>query len=100
MENQIGITIFTFVTVNNSLIRENLLSSLKPSRVDNAFLISLVGFRPEKYFWIGLSNQKNIDNFVWTNTNSVRFTHWNTEMPGTKKVEFLSIRYVSERLHN
>ncbi|XP_067462381.1 macrophage mannose receptor 1-like [Thunnus thynnus] len=50
--------------------------------VDNAFLVSLVGLRPEKYFWLGLSNQKNIDEFVWTNTNSVRFTHWNAEMPG------------------
>ncbi|KAF7668435.1 hypothetical protein LDENG_00014620 [Lucifuga dentata] len=50
--------------------------------VDNAFLVSLVGIRPEKYFWLGLSNQKNIDNFVWTNTDSVRFTHWNAEMPG------------------
>ncbi|XP_078144091.1 macrophage mannose receptor 1-like [Centroberyx gerrardi] len=50
--------------------------------VDNAFLVSLVGIRPEKYFWLGLSNQKNIDDFVWTNANSVKFTHWNAEMPG------------------
>uniref|UniRef100_A0A8D3DFH1 Macrophage mannose receptor 1-like n=1 Tax=Scophthalmus maximus TaxID=52904 RepID=A0A8D3DFH1_SCOMX len=53
--------------------------------VDNAFLVSLVGLRPEKYFWLGLSNQKNIDEFVWTNTDSVRFTHWNTEMPGYRE---------------
>uniref|UniRef100_UPI0037E78EBA macrophage mannose receptor 1-like n=1 Tax=Semicossyphus pulcher TaxID=241346 RepID=UPI0037E78EBA len=50
--------------------------------VDNAFLVSLVGMRPEKHFWLGLSNTKNIDEFVWTNTESVRFTHWNAEMPG------------------
>ncbi|XP_039998645.1 macrophage mannose receptor 1-like [Xiphias gladius] len=50
--------------------------------VDNAFLVSLVGLRSEKYFWLGLSNQKNIEVFVWTNTDSVRFTHWNAEMPG------------------
>ncbi|XP_037131941.1 macrophage mannose receptor 1b isoform X2 [Syngnathus acus] len=50
--------------------------------VDNAFLISLVGARSEKYFWLGLSNQKNKDEFVWTNDNAVRFTHWNNEMPG------------------
>ncbi|XP_010784526.1 macrophage mannose receptor 1-like [Notothenia coriiceps] len=50
--------------------------------VDNAFLVSLVGLRPEKYFWLGLSNQNDIDQFVWTNANSVRFTHWNAEMPG------------------
>uniref|UniRef100_A0A667XPX9 Mannose receptor, C type 1b n=1 Tax=Myripristis murdjan TaxID=586833 RepID=A0A667XPX9_9TELE len=50
--------------------------------VDNAYLISLVGLRPEKYFWLGLSNQKNIDEFVWANTKPVAFTHWNSEMPG------------------
>ncbi|XP_044077016.1 macrophage mannose receptor 1-like [Siniperca chuatsi] len=53
--------------------------------VDNAFLVSLVGLRPEKYFWLGLSNQKNIDVFVWTNTDSVKFTHWNAEMPGHRQ---------------
>ncbi|XP_037537284.1 macrophage mannose receptor 1-like [Nematolebias whitei] len=52
------------------------------SRKDNAFLISLVGLRPEKHFWLGLSNQKDTDVFEWTNTKSVRFTHWNSEMPG------------------
>ncbi|XP_035526281.1 macrophage mannose receptor 1-like [Morone saxatilis] len=53
--------------------------------VDNAFLVSLVGLRSEKYFWLGLSNQQNTDEFVWTNTDSVRFTHWNTGMPGHQK---------------
>uniref|UniRef100_A0A7N6C4I5 Mannose receptor, C type 1b n=1 Tax=Anabas testudineus TaxID=64144 RepID=A0A7N6C4I5_ANATE len=53
--------------------------------VDNAFLVSLVGMRSEKYFWLGLSNQKKIDEFVWTNTDSVRFTHWNAEMPGRQQ---------------
>ncbi|XP_059201160.1 macrophage mannose receptor 1-like [Centropristis striata] len=50
--------------------------------VDNAYLVSLVGLRPEKYFWLGLSNQKNIDQFRWTNSEFVKFTHWNTNMPG------------------
>lgn len=51
-------------------------------RVDNAFLVSLVGMRPEKHFWIGLSNQKNIEKFVWTNKDKVAFTNWNVLMPG------------------
>uniref|UniRef100_A0A8C6L8C7 Mannose receptor, C type 1b n=1 Tax=Nothobranchius furzeri TaxID=105023 RepID=A0A8C6L8C7_NOTFU len=59
-----------------------LVISVKTCRVDNAFLVSLVGLRPEKHFWIGLSNQNNIDIFAWTNTDSVRFTHWNAGMPG------------------
>ncbi|KAM9323120.1 macrophage mannose receptor 1-like [Pholidichthys leucotaenia] len=52
------------------------------SGVDNVFLVSLVGLRPEKHFWLGLSNQKHLDFFEWTNTDSVRFTHWNAQMPG------------------
>ncbi|XP_074544941.1 macrophage mannose receptor 1-like [Halichoeres trimaculatus] len=55
------------------------------NRVDNAFLISLVGMRPETHFWLGLSNQKNGRTFVWTNTNTVRFTHWNANMPGHRQ---------------
>ncbi|XP_041848819.1 macrophage mannose receptor 1-like isoform X2 [Melanotaenia boesemani] len=50
--------------------------------VDNAFLVSLVGLRPEKHFWLGLSNMNNIDVFSWTNAEYVRFTHWNAGMPG------------------
>lgn len=38
--------------------------------------------RPEKHFWIGLSNQKNIVTFVWTNKDKVTFTNWNVLMPG------------------
>lgn len=51
--------------------------------VDNAFLVSLVGMRPEKHFWLGLSNQMNIEVFAWTNTEFVKFTHWNAGMPGS-----------------
>ncbi|TMS09857.1 Macrophage mannose receptor 1 [Larimichthys crocea] len=50
--------------------------------VDNAFLVSLVGMRSERHFWLGLSNQKNIHEFEWTSGKSVRYTHWNTGMPG------------------
>uniref|UniRef100_A0A8C7RAM9 Mannose receptor, C type 1b n=1 Tax=Oncorhynchus mykiss TaxID=8022 RepID=A0A8C7RAM9_ONCMY len=55
------------------------------SRLDNAFLISLVGSRPEQHFWIGLSNQNHIDFFSWTNSNRVRYTHWNAQMPGSRQ---------------
>uniref|UniRef100_A0A3Q0R9F3 Mannose receptor, C type 1b n=1 Tax=Amphilophus citrinellus TaxID=61819 RepID=A0A3Q0R9F3_AMPCI len=56
-----------------------------PAGVDNVFLVSLVGLRPEKHFWIGLSNRKYIEYFMWTNNGSVTFTHWNTHMPGHKQ---------------
>uniref|UniRef100_A0A4W4DQA3 Mannose receptor, C type 1b n=1 Tax=Electrophorus electricus TaxID=8005 RepID=A0A4W4DQA3_ELEEL len=55
------------------------------NRVENAFLVSLVGARPEKHFWIGLSNQRNQRSFEWTNTDKVAFTHFNAGMPGGKK---------------
>ncbi|XP_072544232.1 macrophage mannose receptor 1-like [Salminus brasiliensis] len=55
------------------------------NRVENAFLISLIGARPEKYFWIGLSNQRNRYTFEWTNTNKVSFTHFNVGMPGQRQ---------------
>lgn len=66
-----------------SLIRY-LLICINVYRMDNAFLVSLVGLRPEKNFWLGLSNQKNIDIFTWTNTELVKFTHWNSGMPGVQ----------------
>nr|XP_015210001.1 PREDICTED: macrophage mannose receptor 1 [Lepisosteus oculatus] len=54
-------------------------------RYENAFLISLVGLRSEKYFWTGLSNTADRDTFVWTNTAAVHFTHFNAGMPGRKQ---------------
>ncbi|XP_066514867.1 macrophage mannose receptor 1 isoform X2 [Hoplias malabaricus] len=51
------------------------------NRYENAFLISLVGLRPEKYFWIGLSNTERADRFKWTNKETVAFTHFNVGMP-------------------
>ncbi|KAG5285389.1 hypothetical protein AALO_G00002830 [Alosa alosa] len=56
-----------------------------PNRVENAFLISLVGARPEKHFWIGLSNQRDRYTFEWSNSQNVPYTHWNTRMPGQKQ---------------
>uniref|UniRef100_A0A673L6I9 Macrophage mannose receptor 1-like n=1 Tax=Sinocyclocheilus rhinocerous TaxID=307959 RepID=A0A673L6I9_9TELE len=55
------------------------------SRVENAFLVSLVGARPEKYFWIGLSNQRDLHTFEWTNTKEASYTHFNAGMPGRKQ---------------
>ena len=88
--------------IQYNLMRQNIFELyFNISRVDNAFLVSLVGLRPEKYFWLGLSNQKNIDEFVWTKGNTVKFTHWNTGMPGMEKCQFsLSIKGHKQQLHN
>ncbi|XP_072544729.1 macrophage mannose receptor 1-like [Salminus brasiliensis] len=55
------------------------------NRVENAFLVSLIGARPEKHFWVGLSNQKDKHTFEWTNSKKVSFTHFNAGMPGGKQ---------------
>uniref|UniRef100_A0A8C9WX26 Mannose receptor, C type 1b n=1 Tax=Sander lucioperca TaxID=283035 RepID=A0A8C9WX26_SANLU len=81
----IGIETKTFDEAKNECESSDSYLADVSNRVDNAFLVSLVGMRPEKYFWLGLSNQKDIDQFVWTNTDSVRFTHWNAEMPGHRQ---------------
>ncbi|MFT7812315.1 macrophage mannose receptor 1-like [Arapaima gigas] len=54
-------------------------------RYENAFLTSMVGLRPEKYFWMGLSNMEQRDTFTWINTKTVKFTHFSAGMPGQKQ---------------
>ncbi|XP_072544233.1 macrophage mannose receptor 1-like [Salminus brasiliensis] len=55
------------------------------NRVENAFLVSLIGAGPDKHYWIGLSNEEDLHVFEWTTTNKVLFTHFNAGMPGGKQ---------------
>uniref|UniRef100_A0A3Q2WSD4 Mannose receptor, C type 1b n=1 Tax=Haplochromis burtoni TaxID=8153 RepID=A0A3Q2WSD4_HAPBU len=77
----VGTETKTFHEANDDCKIYNL-TCVNISRVDNTFLVSLVGLRPEKHFWIGLSNLKNREYFMWTNNAYARYTHWNTHMPG------------------
>ncbi|XP_070783907.1 macrophage mannose receptor 1 [Enoplosus armatus] len=54
-------------------------------RYENALLVSLVGLRPEKYFWTGLSNTDDKNTFKWTTRRKVTFTHFNAGMPDRKQ---------------
>ncbi|KAM4705171.1 macrophage mannose receptor 1 [Rhinophrynus dorsalis] len=54
-------------------------------RYEQAYLTSLIGLRPEKYFWTGLSDIEERGNYKWTNGERVLFTHWDSEMPGRKR---------------
>ncbi|XP_056375176.1 macrophage mannose receptor 1-like [Hyla sarda] len=54
-------------------------------RFEQAYLTSLIGFRPEKYFWTGLSDLEERNTFKWTNRERVLYTHWNADMPGRKQ---------------
>ncbi|XP_017584695.1 PREDICTED: macrophage mannose receptor 1 [Corvus brachyrhynchos] len=51
-------------------------------RYEQAFLTSIIGFKPEKYFWIGLSDVEEHGTFRWASGDPVTFTHWNVGMPG------------------
>ncbi|NXS22097.1 MRC1 protein, partial [Mystacornis crossleyi] len=51
-------------------------------RYEQAFLTSVTGFKPEKYFWIGLSDVEEHGTFRWASGDPVTFTHWNVGMPG------------------
>ncbi|CAL8313738.1 unnamed protein product [Merluccius merluccius] len=54
-------------------------------RYESAYLVSLVGLRPEKYFWTGLSNMEDEHTFKWTAGTDVEFTHFNIGMPDRKQ---------------
>ncbi|NXL83123.1 MRC1 protein, partial [Alectura lathami] len=51
-------------------------------RYEQAFLTSVIGFHPVKYFWIGLSDTEEQGTFKWASGDAVIFTHWNVGMPG------------------
>uniref|UniRef100_A0A8V0XRY1 Macrophage mannose receptor 1 n=1 Tax=Gallus gallus TaxID=9031 RepID=A0A8V0XRY1_CHICK len=51
-------------------------------RYEQAFLTSIIGFKPVKYFWIGLSDMEEQGTFRWAGGDPVIFTHWNMGMPG------------------
>ncbi|KAK4828116.1 hypothetical protein QYF61_023914 [Mycteria americana] len=51
-------------------------------RYEQAFLTSVIGFNPAKYFWIGLSDVEEPGTFRWASGDVVTFTHWNAGMPG------------------
>ncbi|KAM3929231.1 macrophage mannose receptor 1-like [Leptodactylus fuscus] len=54
-------------------------------RVEQAYITSLIGFRPDKYFWTGLSDTKDKNTFTWANGQDVLYTHWNADMPGRRQ---------------
>ncbi|XP_028934045.1 macrophage mannose receptor 1 [Ornithorhynchus anatinus] len=80
----IGQTLSTFAEANQSCVHSKAYLTTVEDRFEQAFLTSLVGLRPDKYFWIGLSDVTIRGTFQWTIEETVQFTHWNAEMPGRK----------------
>ncbi|KAG8573742.1 hypothetical protein GDO81_012526, partial [Engystomops pustulosus] len=53
--------------------------------IEQAYVISLIGFRPDKYFWTGLSDTEERNTFTWTNKERVLYTNWNVDMPDGRR---------------
>ncbi|XP_062425038.1 macrophage mannose receptor 1-like [Rhea pennata] len=51
-------------------------------RYEQAFMTSVIGFNPAKYFWIALSDVEEQGTFKWASGEAVTFTNWNSGMPG------------------
>ncbi|NXX93054.1 MRC1 protein, partial [Centropus bengalensis] len=78
----VGSALVTFSEANKTCEWSKAYLATVESRNEQAFLISLIGLRSEKYFWIGLSNTEEQGSFRWTSGETPLFTHWNTGMPG------------------
>ncbi|RMC04928.1 hypothetical protein DUI87_18104 [Hirundo rustica rustica] len=72
----------TFSEANTTCEGEEGYLATVESRYEQAYLTSLVGLRPEKYFWLGLSDVQDQGIFSWANGEAVSFTHWGAGMPG------------------
>ncbi|KAG9476571.1 hypothetical protein GDO78_003227 [Eleutherodactylus coqui] len=75
----------SFSEANNTCNGQGAYMMTVEDRFEQAYLTSLIGFRPEKYFWTGLSDTEERNTFKWTNKERVLYTHWNTGMPDRKQ---------------
>ncbi|XP_051871858.1 macrophage mannose receptor 1 isoform X2 [Pristis pectinata] len=81
----IGQTVKTFSDANNMCQNQGATLVNVQGRFEQAFLTSLIGLRPEAYFWIGIkSDANNEGTFKSVDGKPISFTHWNINMPGRK----------------
>ncbi|XP_053569949.1 macrophage mannose receptor 1 isoform X2 [Bombina bombina] len=80
----ISATSVSFSEANDTCISNSAYLMTVDDRYEQAFLTSLIGLRPEKHFWTGLSDTEEKGTFKWSNGDRVFFTNWNSEMPGRK----------------
>ncbi|PIO35635.1 hypothetical protein AB205_0091490, partial [Aquarana catesbeiana] len=81
----IGETASTFTEANSTCNTNAAYLMTVEDRFEQAYLTSLIGLRPEKYFWTGLTDLEERGTFKWTNNERVLYTHWNADMPGRKQ---------------
>ncbi|XP_064362040.1 LOW QUALITY PROTEIN: macrophage mannose receptor 1-like [Dromaius novaehollandiae] len=73
----------TFLEAKKACERSNGYLTSVGDRYEQAYLTSLVGLSPEKYFWIGLSDMEEQGMFKWADGAAVLYTNWNSAVPGT-----------------
>ncbi|KFV63728.1 Macrophage mannose receptor 1, partial [Dryobates pubescens] len=78
----VGSALLTFSEAKKTCEGSKAYLATVESRNEQAFLISLVGLRPEEYFWIGLSSTEEGGSFRWSSGGTALFTHWSAAMPG------------------
>lgn len=78
----VGSTAKNFTEANQTCNSDGSYLVTVEDRYEQAYLISLIGLRPEKYFWTGLSDINKKGTFTWSSTKRVTFTNWNEQMPG------------------
>ncbi|XP_077347035.1 macrophage mannose receptor 1-like [Lithobates pipiens] len=81
----IGEEMSTFSEANSTCKTHAAFLMTVEDRFEQAHLTSLIGLRPDKYFWTGLSNMEEKETFTWTNKERVLYTHWDAESPGRKQ---------------
>ncbi|XP_077347036.1 macrophage mannose receptor 1 [Lithobates pipiens] len=81
----IGETASTFTEANSTCNTNAAYLMTVEDRFEQAYLTSLIGLRPEKYFWTGLTDMEERGTFKWINNERVLYTHWNADMPGRKQ---------------
>ncbi|XP_043921440.1 macrophage mannose receptor 1-like [Protopterus annectens] len=80
----IGSTAKTFAEANQTCRSDGAYLVTVEDRYEQAYLTTLIGLRPEKYFWLGMSNIQKKGTFTWTDLETVTFTNWNAQMPGSQ----------------
>ncbi|XP_069815124.1 macrophage mannose receptor 1-like [Dendropsophus ebraccatus] len=81
----IGESLSTFSEANSTCNHHGAFLMTIEDRIEQAYITSLIGFRPEKYFWTGLSDLEENNTFTWANKERVLYTHWNADMPDRKQ---------------
>ncbi|XP_073532994.1 macrophage mannose receptor 1-like [Phyllobates terribilis] len=82
---QIGESPGSFAEANSTCNSNGAFLLTVDDRFEQIYLISLIGFRPEKYFWTGLSDTEDRNTFKWANGQNVLYTHWNVDMPDRRQ---------------